>query len=1136
MREKLKKIQSERYLQSTIKVVVGIFFILFLVSFISAEELLQFDNSKSYDSITKTITITNTFGLGRTIADIKLNTPIINKVGYGGIFKVAEFQVTSYENYTEAIEGMKFYNMNNKAQEIPIKEFEYKVKGIEEINVNDYKEVCITQNKNGTGEDCKQEIVGTHKETQEVWTTLSKMDFLKDEIKTIGIYTYVNKGDNVEWVMNAYGKELTEWAYWVASLDSGLIAYYSFDEKTGTNMQNNATKSGAGWLYNGTAVNGTTVGSAGKLGYSVYLNNTLNTEKQAVLVLMATPTSAISMCAWIKSQPLLGQRPFIGGYNGAGNDFRFAQRPSSTYNNAVQGYIGGTNVIGLTNTTDNTFHYVCLTWSDSDDNVSLYTDGKLEDTDTKTGALNSQVGIGIGVWNYIIESVDKEFTGFIDEVGMWNRRLTDAEITNLYNGGAGIAYGGYEPIPIPKVVLQTPTNYQNISTTSITFDVDVTDEQKIENVTLYVDGSAINYDYSGVNGTYLFNETLTQGKHNWSILAYNNNSKGNQSDTREFWIDTTPPVITITYPTNTTYNTLLTLEDNLTIDFNWTTTDLNLNTNYSCWYSLNGGTTNYTILCDSNVSYFSTYGQKSIKIWANDTSGNTATANVTATWNYFMLFNYLGNLSQEVYITQNTSYWINVTANSSLTSANFYLNGTRYTGINTGDTWNVSLEIPATQIGNTSFIWELTYLGVAQNLTTAYTNIGNITWILCDGTYSTQYLNISFKDESNDSSIKADVPASTWNYYLGSGTNYKTYTYSTSSFFNNYTYCFAPANKSVKVDYVFQYSGITYPQRTYNPTELSFNNSMINKTLYLLSNVDGIYVTFQVITSAEQPISGVYVNASKDIDGTITMVGEGTTGDDGGITFWLNPDFIHTFYFVKSGYTTYVSSFQPTQSLYTISLGTSTSTTNYDYTQGVNILLTPTNNSLYNNTIYNFSLDINSTYWDITKFGFSILNGSGTSLYTTSAVTNGGYLSTLLDVSGNGSIIMNYYYFTNGTYTNYTRNWMVLNTEGTDWSIKNFATDLKSYAEAGMFGLSLGSFAFGILIFLIIMVSVGIMSYKFGLTSPATITGAIFAIVFLLDVGLGLMDTLNPVGAVSHFPTIFVAIVAIGLIIRESVR
>ena len=48
-----------------------------LVGTISA---LEFDNVKSYDELTKTVTIENVFGLGADIAKIKLNTPLVNVV------------------------------------------------------------------------------------------------------------------------------------------------------------------------------------------------------------------------------------------------------------------------------------------------------------------------------------------------------------------------------------------------------------------------------------------------------------------------------------------------------------------------------------------------------------------------------------------------------------------------------------------------------------------------------------------------------------------------------------------------------------------------------------------------------------------------------------------------------------------------------------------------------------------------------------------------------------------------------------------------------------------------------------------------------------------------------------------------
>lgn len=43
----------------------------------------------------------------------------------------------------------------------------------------------------------------------------------------------------------------------------------------------------------------------------------------------------------------------------------------------------------------------------------------------------------IGVW--VSDSL-KQFDGRKDEIGIWDRELTATEVTQLYNGGAGLAY------------------------------------------------------------------------------------------------------------------------------------------------------------------------------------------------------------------------------------------------------------------------------------------------------------------------------------------------------------------------------------------------------------------------------------------------------------------------------------------------------------------------------------------------------------------------------------------------------------------------------------------------------------------------------------------------------------------------
>ena len=90
-----------------IKILFLIFCTIFLIGIVSAE-LITFDNVKSYDAETKTITVKNLFGLGKTYADVKLNTPLDNLVGRG-YRKVAEFTITSYADYNNILKVKKTF-------------------------------------------------------------------------------------------------------------------------------------------------------------------------------------------------------------------------------------------------------------------------------------------------------------------------------------------------------------------------------------------------------------------------------------------------------------------------------------------------------------------------------------------------------------------------------------------------------------------------------------------------------------------------------------------------------------------------------------------------------------------------------------------------------------------------------------------------------------------------------------------------------------------------------------------------------------------------------------------------------------------------------------------------------------------
>lgn len=1096
---------------------------MFNLVFISAE-LFQFDNIKSYDVATKTVTIVNTFGLGKDIAKIQLNTPIHNKVPIG-YNQVAEFQVNSLKDYTSAFGKMEFYDVGNLNNEI-IRTFDYKYKTTELYDVEDYKQVCKLEEgtKNNT-QICLNEVVGKHQEEREIWLPLEKADFTNGEIITIGIFTDVKPYDKVEWVLNAWGERLDMWADWTASLDIGLTNYYSLDESGTTGLViNNASSGASGNGY----LNASGSWQTGKLGNSLYFNGLrINVTNSS----MAWTSTNSTWAFWIKTNDT--------DYS----DYKviFADvNPPSGYNWQIDVSVGairlrqwqsdGGDVTSISSTAkivDNNWHYVVITRSQDTQNYTLYIDNKLNITGQSTLVSGSIAGLPklIGAHS----NFNSNYKSYLDEIGVWNRTLSTAEISLLWNGGVGLPFHYTSPIPYPQVTLTSPTDYYNSTASLVTFNVTATDEQKIQNVTLYIDGIVNQTDTSNVNGTYSFPLYIAEGYHNWSILAYNNNSYANQSDTRYFWVDTIYPTITIAYPTNTTYSEGLVTIDSTTYWFNWTAVDANRD---KCWWSNNSGVTNYTITCNANSTFAAPFEQNTFIAWVNDTFGHLTSSSITSTREYFIFENNRTVNSSEAYETTNENAEIFLTSNASLTNVYVNYNGTIIPATQSGNIWSATKMLYPLNIGNNTINWTATYSGINYTTNYSFQQVNKINISICGGTYTVPYLNISFKDEGNDSVIKAKVPSSTFIYSLGNGTISKTYIYSTATEDYNHTFCFSPPNRTVNVDLDFQYSGGSYPQRIYSSGLIPYTNATTNKTLYLLGSSAGIYVTFQVVDGSETPIQNVYVNASREIAGITNVVGEGLTGSDGGITFWLNPDFQHTVKFSKTGYDDYTYIGFPTQSIYTVQMSGGAATT-IDYTRGVTISITPNYFTLVNGTTYNFSAITASNYWTITNWGFNLKNSTGFYYYNTSSVANGGLLQQNINTFDNDTFIMELYYKINGTYTNYTYTWTIENSLGDDWSIKTFGKDLKTYLGSGMFGLT--NFGLSLILFFIIIIGTGIISYKFGFVSPAAIVAVIFGIVFLLDIGLGLMDTLNPIGAISHTPTIFVGLILVIFVIREVI-
>lgn len=543
------------------------------------------------------------------------------------------------------------------------------------------------------------------------------------------------------------------------------------------------------------------------------------------------------------------------------------------------------------------------------------------------------------------------------------------------------------------------------------------------------------------------------------------------------------------------------------------------NGTYYIWNSDNSlfNKTARSVIPNSNKTNLSVSGfTQENYIWNVYACGQNATGGTLCSWSSngnftFSIIKFTQNdilFNSSSYETKRENFRLNITTSDIVLSSTFTYAGTTYPSttscpIATNCLMNASIDLPVSsaEINNT-FYWTLNFINLSQNTESYGQNVTKLHFGLCNATWTVPYINYTFKDEITGNPLNATIQTSTFIYWLGGGTTNRTLTFVNITDNLNYAFCLlAPTNIGLNVSRYVQYKGTNYPQRTSSFSSY-LTNTTTNTILYLVGSSDGLYVTFQVIGSGGTPLTGVSVSGTRTIGTSTETIVYGTTGDDGGVTFWLSPDFEHTFTFVKTGYDTYVTSLYPTQSLYTISLGSGTTTTTAsDYKKEIYILIQPSKDFIDKGKVYSFNYTINSSYWTLSEFGFTLKYSNGTVLGTSSSTGNWGVVNRNANSSLSAKIIMDWYYVINGTYINGTRYW--LTQRSSDFSITHFFEDVSLYIGANLLGINGedndSNFGKAIISVLILVLVAGTLTYRYGLNSEPAIMGIVFGIVLLLD-------------------------------------
>jgi hypothetical protein len=205
--------------------------------------------------------------------------------------------------------------------------------------------------------------------------------------------------------------------------DSSLVGYWNFEEATGTTVYDRSGK-GANGTWSGTG----TRYSTGKVGS--YAGEFVSATTDYISVPALVNVTNITISGWFKfsAVPFVGQQMAInreGSYRLITTDVT-STRIGIRYATANTTWANGTTY-GNTTPAAATWYYVTATYDGSSWNI--YLNGASDGTKAQTGNLAAAGSLMIGT----INGGSYYFNGSIDDLRIYNRALSAAEVSALYS-------------------------------------------------------------------------------------------------------------------------------------------------------------------------------------------------------------------------------------------------------------------------------------------------------------------------------------------------------------------------------------------------------------------------------------------------------------------------------------------------------------------------------------------------------------------------------------------------------------------------------------------------------------------------------------------------------------------------------
>ena len=483
----MKKVKYNTY-RNTSRIKYFLFLIVFLMS-IQLISGAEFDNKKYFDDKVGKygkVRIENLWGAGSILQELELKTNTERcSAGCKSKINIELFKTGAL------IEDVRFLTRYGRDWiDEDIISYRFEILDGKKI-VDDYVLVGSEKlDKNGT-ETKEYKKVGSHQEDN--WKPYIEGDEYYPGNYTIRLIGNKPYDKIVDWQITSQGILIDDWAIWGSG--SGAVLYYDFesDEELIFGVVNITNNTG----FTNFTETGCLIGKCLRMGGANEGGSVVLNDSSGLDII----TNGGTINFWINTANQ-AHGVSVFGYNPDGVYLEFDNAPPDAETYSLNG-MGSQIVVGAV-VQNATWHMITIFG-----NGSTYWDGVFNDSAGVGG--NTAGDLYLGVFR---DGSAGLFNGTMDELGFWNRNLTSAEITTLYNSSAGAEYS-----PGTNLVstLNSPINYFNSTDKTITFNCSSTSDLDIENMTLFFDDIK-NQTFTGGSGNLSIqvNRTLSLGDHTWN--------------------------------------------------------------------------------------------------------------------------------------------------------------------------------------------------------------------------------------------------------------------------------------------------------------------------------------------------------------------------------------------------------------------------------------------------------------------------------------------------------------------------------------------------------------------------------------------------------------------------------------------